>query len=109
MKDKSITELTELILKQNDMIANKNTLLRQAFDTLTNIRELSTMCKGVDFFDTDASNVFIRTTGETLRRLTLNRFDFIHESNIALPEAEEADEPTIDNDEEVTENDLPFC
>lgn len=109
MKDKSITELTELILKQGDMIANKNTLLRQAFDTCCNIKKLSIMCKDVRFEDAEAANIFIHTMGATLHREILNRWDFIHESQIALPEAEEAEEPTIDNDEEVTENDLPFC
>ena len=109
MKDKSITELTELILKQSDMIANKNTLLRQAFDTCSNIKKLSIMCKDVHFEDAEAANIFIRTMGATLHREVLTRWDLLHESQIALPEAEEADEPTIDNDEEVTENDLPFC
>lgn len=108
MKDKSITELTELILKQGDMIANKNTLLRQAFDTCSNIKKLSIMCKDVHFEDAEAANIFIRTMGATLHREVLNRWDLLHESRIALPEAEEAEEPTIDNDEEVTENDLPF-
>ncbi len=108
MKDKSITELTELILKQSDMIANKNTLLRQAFDTCSNIKKLSIMCKDVHFEDVEAANIFIRTMGATLHREVLNRWDLLHESQIALPEAEEAEEPTIDNDEEVTENDLPF-
>ena len=108
MKDKSITELTELILKQSDMIANKNTLLRQAFDTCSNIKKLSIMCKDVRFVDAEAANIFIRTMGATLQREVLTRWDLLHESQIALPEAEEAEEPTIDNDEEVTENDLPF-
>lgn len=107
MKDKSITELTELILKQSDMIANKNTLLRQAFDTCSNIKNLSIMCKDVRFESADAATVFIRTMGATLGREVLARWDFLHESQVALPEAEEAEEPTIDNDEEVTD-DLPF-
>lgn len=107
MKDKSITELTELILKQSDMIANKNTLLRQAFDTCSNIKKLSTMCKNVNFTDVESANVFIHTLGATLHREALPRWDFLHESQVALPEAEEAEEPTIDNDEEVTD-DLPF-
>ena len=109
MKDKSITELTDTILKQSDMIANKNTLLRQAFDTCSNIKKLSIMCKDVHFEDAEAANIFIRTMGATLHREVLTRWDLLHESQIALPEAEEAEEPTIDEqDEEVTENDLPF-
>lgn len=107
MKNKSITELTDLILKQSDMIANKNTLLRHAFDTCSNIKRLSIMCKDVHFENAEAANIFIRTMGATLHREVLARWDFLHESQVALPEAEEADEPTIDKDEEVTD-DLPF-
>ena len=107
MKDKSITELTELILKQSDMIANKNTLLKQAFDTCSNIKKLSIMCKDVHFENAEAANIFIRTMGATLNREVLTRWDFLHEAQVALPEAEETDEPTIDKDEEVTD-DLPF-
>ena len=120
MENKSITELTELILKQSDMIANKNTLLRQAFDTCSNIKKLSTMCKNVNFTNVDAANIFIHTMGTTLGREVLTRWDFLHESQVALPEAVEAEEDTVDKDgavddlpfvtpdEEVTTDDLPF-
>ena len=52
------------------------------------------MCKDVEFSELEAANIFIRTVGETLRRLTLYRYDTLNESEIALPEAEEEQEDT---------------
>lgn len=74
------------------MIDRKNALLKQSYDTHTNIRDLATMCKDVEFSETEAANIFIRTVGETLRRLTIFRYELLHESEIALPEAEEQED-----------------
>ena len=107
MKNKSIAELTELILKQNDMITRKNEHLKHASDKFRDIGKLATMCKGIRFETAESASEFMGVMANTLQKLSYERFDLIEESNIALPEAEEADEPTIDKDEEVTD-DLPF-
>ena len=76
------------------MIDRKNALLKRSYETLNNVRDLATMCKDVEFSELEAANIFIRTVGETLRRLTLYRYDTLNESEIALPEAEEEQEDT---------------
>jgi hypothetical protein len=107
MKNKSITELTELILKQNDMITRKNEHLKHASEEFRNIGKLATMCKGMKFTTAESASEFMGVMANTLQRLSYERFDLLEESNIALPEAVEAEVPTIDKDEEVTD-DLPF-
>ena len=76
------------------MIDRKNALLKRSYETLNNVRDLATMCKDVEFSELEAANIFIRTVGETLRRLTLYRYETLSESEIALPEAEEEQEDT---------------
>lgn len=91
-----------------EMIERKNEQLKRSFETLNNIRDLSTMCKDVNFSELEAASTYIKTVGETLRRLALFRYDLLCESNIALPEAENPAE-SIKDGEEVTADDLPFC
>ena len=107
MKNKSITELTDLILKQGEMITRKNEHLRHASEEFRNIGKLATMCKGMKFTTAEAASEFMSVLANTLQKLSYERFDLLEESNIALHEAVEAEEPTIDKDEEVTD-DLPF-
>ena len=107
MKNKSITELTDLILKQGEMITRKNDFLRHASEEFRNIGKLATMCKGMKFTTAESASEFMSVMANTLQKLSYERFDLLEESNIALPEAAEAEEPTIDKDEEVTD-DLPF-
>ena len=106
MKNKSITELTDLIMKQGEMITRKNAHLKHASEEFRNIGKLATMCKGMKFTTAEAASEFMSVLANTLQKLSYERFDLLEESNIALPEAVEAEEPTIDN-EEVTD-DLPF-
>lgn len=106
MKNKSITELTELILKQNDMITRKNEHLKHASDKFRNVGKLATMCKGMKFTTAESASEFMGVMANTLQKLSYERFDLLEESNIALPEAVEADKKTIDED--TTEDDLPF-
>ena len=106
MGNKSITELTELILKQGDMITRKNEFLRHASNKFRDVGKLSTMCKGIKFTNTESASEFMSVLANTLQKLSYERFDMIEESNISLPEAVEAEEDTIDKDG--TEDDLPF-
>ena len=106
MKNKSITELTELILKQNDMITRKNEHLKHASEEFRNVGKLATMCKGIKFTTTESASEFMGVMANTLQKLSYERFDLLEESNISLPEAVEAKEDTIDNDGAV--DDLPF-
>ena len=107
MKNKSITELTDLILKQGEMITRKNDFLRHASEEFRNVGKLATMCKGMKFTTAESASEFMGVMANTLQKLSYERFDLLEESNTALLEAEEAEESTIDKDEEVTD-DLPF-
>ena len=60
MKNKSITELTGLILKQNEMITRKNDFLRHASEEFRNIGKLATMCKGMKFTTAEATPSTLR-------------------------------------------------
>lgn len=106
MKNKSITELTDLILKQGEMITRKNDFLKHASEEFRNIGKLATMCKGMKFTTAESASEFMGVMANTLQKLSYERFDLLEESNIALPEAEQ--DGTIDTDEEVTEDDLAF-
>lgn len=106
MKNKSIIELTNLILEQGEMITRKNEHLRHASDKFRDVGKLSTMCKGIKFTNTESASEFMSVLANTLQKLSYERFDMIEESNISLPEAVEAEEYTIDKDG--TEDDLPF-
>lgn len=101
MENKSITELTNLILKQGEMIARKNEYLKHASDKFRDIGKLATMCKGIRFESAESASEFMGVLANTLKKLSFERFDLFEESNIALPEAEEA---TVDE----LECDLPF-
>ena len=106
MKNKSITELTDLILKQSEMITRKNDFLRHASEEFRNVGKLATMCKGMKFTTAEAASEFMGVMANTLQKLSYERFDLLEESNISLPEAVEADEDTVDKDGTV--DDLPF-
>lgn len=106
MDNKSITKLTDLILKQGEMITRKNDFLRHASEEFCNVGKLATMCKGMKFTTAESASEFMSVMANTLQKLSYERFDLLEESNIALPEAVEADEKTID--EGTTEDDLPF-
>ena len=106
MKNKSITELTGLILKQGEMITRKNEHLRHASEEFRNIGKLATMCKGMKFTTAEAASEFMSVLANTLQKLSYERFDLLEESNISFSEAVEAKEDTIDKDGAV--DDLPF-
>ena len=106
MKNKSITELTNLILKQGEMITRKNDFLRHASEEFRNIGKLATMCKGMKFTTAESASEFMGVMANTLQKLSYERFDLLEESNISLPEAVEAEEDTVDKDGAV--DDLPF-
>ena len=106
MKNKSITELTDLILKQGEMITRKNDFLRHASEEFRNVGKLATMCKGMKFTTAESASEFMGVMANTLQRLSYERFDLLEESNIALQEAVEAEKDTIDKDGAV--DDLPF-
>jgi hypothetical protein len=107
MGNKSITELTELILKQGDMITRKNEFLRHASEEFRNVGKLATMCNGMKFTTAESASEFMGVLANTLKKLSYERFDLLEESNIALPEAVEANERTIDELDDL-EEDLPF-
>lgn len=106
MKNKSITELTDLILKQGEMITRKNDFLRHASEEFRNVGKLATMCKGMKFTTAESASELMSVMANTLQKLSYERFDLLEESNISLPEAVEAEEDTVDKDGAV--DDLPF-
>lgn len=107
MKNKSITELTDLILKQGEMITRKNEYLKHASEEFRNVGKLATMCKGMKFTTAESASEFMGVLANTLKKLSYERFDLLEESNIALPEAVKADESSIDELDDL-EEDLPF-
>ena len=107
MKNKSITELTNLILEQGEMITRKNEHLKHASNKFRDIGKLATMCKGIRFETAESASEFMSVMANTLKKLSYERFDLLEEANIALPEAVKADEASIDELDELDE-DLPF-
>lgn len=91
---------------EKKMIEQKNELLKEAGNGLREIWNIALMLDHSDFnnrhFDT-----LIKLVNNRLRAISCHYDEYLDESEIYLPEAEEADEPTIDKDEEVTD-DLPF-
>lgn len=91
---------------EKKMIEQKNELLKEAGNGLREIWNIALMLDHSDFnnrhFDT-----LIKLVNNRLRAISCRYDEYLDESEIYLPEAEEAEEPTIDNDEEVTD-DLPF-
>ena len=91
---------------ENKMIEQKNKLLKEAGNGLREIWNIALMLDHSDFnnrhFDT-----LIELVNNRLRAISCHYDEYLDESEIYLPEAEEAEETTIDKDEEVTD-DLPF-
>lgn len=91
---------------EKKMIEQKNELLKEAGNGLREIWNIALMLDHSDFnnshFDT-----LIKLVNNRLKAISCHYDEYLDESEIYLPEAEEAEEPTIDNDEEVTD-DLPF-
>lgn len=89
----------------NELIDRKNQKLRAAYMAMDEIWDIAILLQESDLhgrsFDT-----LIKIATERIRSLTCGMDGYLKESNIALPEAEQ--DGTIDNDEEVTEDDLPF-
>ena len=75
-----------------EFIERKNNLLKQAHDDLAKISEIGAICENVEFSKASAATAFIRLVGDAIGRLTLNRYEMLHASNIELPEAEQGAE-----------------
>ena len=75
-----------------EFIERKNNLLKQAHDDLAKISEIGAICENVEFSKASAATAFIRLVGDAIGRLTLNRYEILHESNMTLPEAEQGAE-----------------
>ena len=98
-----------------DLITRKNDLLKESyrrFDEVADIGRMLTGIKSIKYSNIDKYTLaeICNVAGKQLTRLSALRHDLIFEYDKALPEAEkEEPEPTIDQREEVTETDLPFC
>lgn len=92
---------------EKKMIEQKNELLKEAGNGLREIWNIAMMLDHSDFnnrhFDT-----LIKLVNNRLRAISCRYDEYLDESEIYLPEAEKTDESTIDKDEEVTTDDLPF-
>ncbi len=93
--------------KSDILIERKNEYLSLANTELKKVGDIAEMLRDVHFDSTKAADTFMLTLSDTLRRISYERYDIATEAHIALPEAEQ--EPTIDQTEEVTADDLPFC
>ena len=93
----------------NNIIERKNKILRAMADKLSQVSDVANLLKESKQFSNENKDLIIDLVAERLRNLTLGWSDAYFESTYTLPEAEQdAEEPTIDNDEPVTEDDLPF-
>lgn len=75
-----------------ELIERKNNLLKQAGDDLNKISEIGAICENAEFSKASAATAFIRLVGDAIGRLTMNRYEILHEANIELPEAEQGAE-----------------
>lgn len=73
--------------KMTELIERKNTLLKQAHDDLAKISEIGAICENAEFSSASAATGFIHLIGDYLGRLSVDRYEMLHESNMALPEA----------------------
>jgi hypothetical protein len=71
-----------------ELIERKNILLKQAGDDLAKISEIGAICENAEFSSASAATGLIHLIGDCLGRITVDRYEMLHESNIALPEAE---------------------
>lgn len=78
--------------KMTEQIERKNNLLKQAHDDLAKISEIGAICEDVEFSKASAATGLIHLIGDCLGRLSVDRYEMLHESNIALPEAEQGAE-----------------
>ena len=93
----------------NNIIERKNKILRAMADKLSQVSDVANLLKESKQFSNENKDLIIDLVAERLRNLTLGWSEAYFESTYTLPEAEQdAEEPTIDNDEEVTEDDLAF-
>jgi len=92
---------------ENKMIEQKNEMLKKAGDSLREIWGIALMLDSTDLNGRHIDTL-IKLVTNRLRFISCHYDEFLDESEIYLPEAEEAEEPTIDKDEEVTTDDLPF-
>ena len=91
---------------ENKMIEQKNELLKKAGDSLREIWGIALMLDNTDLNGRHIDTL-IKLVTNRLRYISCHYDEYLDESEIYLPEAEEVYESTIDKDKEVTD-DLPF-
>lgn len=98
-----------------DLITRKNDLLKESYKRFDEISDIGRMLSDIKSIKYSTINKYTlaemcHIAGNQLIRLSAIRHDISLEYDKALPEAEQEEpEPTIDDEPEVTENDLPFC
>ena len=91
-----------------ELIERKNKLLRSTSDKLSQLPEIASLLEDSNNLSYDNQKTLTDLVATKLRNLALGWSEAFFESQIELPEAKQ-EEPTIDEEAEVTENDLPFC
>lgn len=91
-----------------DLIERKNKLLRSTSDKLSQLPEIADLLEDSNNLSYDNQKTLADLVATKLRALALGWSEAFFESQIELPEPKQ-EEPTIDEEAEVTENDLPFC
>lgn len=111
MENKTVTNLTEVLIEQAKMIDRKNDLLKMGTERFQEIKRIAIGLESMNISESAETAIqFCRCAGAKLRMLSYLWVDMDDESEKkALFEKPEAEEPTIDQEAEVTENDLPFC
>lgn len=111
MENKTVTNLTEVLIKQAEMIDRKNELLKMGTERFQEVKRIAIGLENTSISESAETAIqFCRCAGAKLRMLSYLWVDMDDESEKkAISEMPEVEEPTIDNEEEVAEDDLPFC
>ena len=87
---------------EKKMIEQKNEMLKKAGDSLREIWGIALMLDNTDLNGRHIDTL-IKLVTNRLRSISCRYDEYLDESEIYLPEAEEAEESTIDKDKEVNE------
>ena len=117
MENKTVTNLTEVLIEQAKMIDRKNDLLKMGTERFQEIKRIAIGLESMNISESAETAIqFCRCAGAKLRMLSYLWADMDDESEKkALFEKPETEEPTIDEPESelealenITEDDLPF-
>ena len=102
MENKTVTNLTEVLIKQAEMIDRKNDLLKSGVERLQEVKRIAIGLESMCVSESAETAIqFCRCAGAKLRMLSYLWVDMDDESEKeALTVKPETEEPTVDQEEE---------